>query len=117
MAGRRGAGDAPNHGGSFELPETSLGWEDRDGRPPHQTRHFVYVPGFKGAQQLARRLKTPDRLIEVDTSARVGYWLVVVRQSIVVTPEAMASLRAEFESAAAPLGGAYDRWQVDLQGS
>jgi hypothetical protein len=29
----------------------------------------------------------------------------------------MASLRAEFESAATPLGGAYDRWQVDLQGS
>jgi hypothetical protein len=88
-----------------------------DPTAPHQTRHFVYVPGVKGAQQLARQLKTPDRLIEVDTSARVGYWLVVVRQSIVVTPEAMASLRTEFESAAAPLGGAYDRWQVDLQGS
>jgi hypothetical protein len=28
----------------------------------------------------------------------------------------MAALRTEFESAAAPLGGEYDRWQVDLQG-
>ncbi|MGD0121074.1 MAG: ribonuclease E inhibitor RraB [Candidatus Limnocylindrales bacterium] len=83
----------------------------------HQTRHFVYVPGVKAAQQLARRLKSPDRQVEVDTSARTGYWLVVVRQSMVITPEAMASLRAEFESAAAPLGGAYDRWQVDLQGA
>lgn len=86
-----------------------------DPAAPHQTRHFVYVPGVRAAQQLARSLKNPDRYIEVDTSARTGYWLVVIRQSMVVTPEAMASLRAEFESAAAPLGGAYDRWQVDLQ--
>ena len=88
-----------------------------DPSAPHQTRHFVYVPGVKAAQQLARSLKRPDRHVEVDTSARTGYWLVVVRQAMVVTPEAMASLRAEFESAAAPLGGAYDRWQVDLQGT
>lgn len=88
-----------------------------DPTAPHQTRHFIHVPGVKAAQQLARRLKTTDRIVEVDTSARTGYWLVVVRQSIVVTPEAMASLRTEFESAAQPLGGAYDRWQVDLQGS
>ena len=86
-----------------------------DPAAPHQTRHFVYVPGVRAAQQLARSLKNPERYVEVDTSARTGYWLVVVRQSMVVTPEAMASLRAEFESAAAPLGGAYDRWQVDLQ--
>ena len=87
-----------------------------DPAAPHQTRHFVYVPGVKAAQQLARRLKSPDRHVEVDTSARTGYWLVVVRQSMVVTPEAMASLRTEFEDAATPLGGAYDRWQVDLLG-
>lgn len=88
-----------------------------DPSAPHQTRHFVYVPGVKAAQQLAHRLKSPDRHVEIDTSARTGYWLVVVRQSMVVTPEAMASLRTEFEDAAAPLGGAYDRWQVDLQGA
>ena len=87
-----------------------------DPTAPHQTRHFVYVPGVKAAQQLARSLKSPDRNVEVDTSARTGYWLVVVRQSMVITPEAMTSLQTEFEDAAAPLGGAYDRWQVDLQG-
>jgi hypothetical protein len=88
-----------------------------DPAAPHRTRHFVYVPGVKAAQQLARRLKNPDRQVEVDTSARAGYWLVVVEQSMVVTPDAMASLRTEFETAATPLGGAYDRWQVDLAGS
>jgi hypothetical protein len=36
---------------------------------------------------------------------------------MVVTPEAIASLRAEFEAAAQPLGGEYDRWQVDVAGS
>jgi len=86
-----------------------------DPTAPHETRHFVYVPGVKAAQQLARLLTNPSRHVEVDTSARKGYWLVVVRQSMVVTPEAMASLRAEFETAAAPLGGAYGSWQVDIR--
>ena len=83
---------------------------------PHQTRHFIYVPGVKSAQNLARRLKRPGREVEVDTSAQQGYWLVVICQSLVVTPEAMADLRDEFEGAAGPLGGHYDRWQVDLAG-
>ncbi len=86
-----------------------------DPTAPHETRHFVYVPGVKAAQQLARLLTSPSRQVEVDTSARTGYWLVVVRQSLVITPEAMASLRTEFETAAAPLGGAYGSWQVDIR--
>jgi hypothetical protein len=83
---------------------------------PHPTRHFIYVPGVKPAQQLAHLLKKSSRQVEVDTSARKGYWLVVVRQSLVITPEAMTALRDEFEAAAGPLGGEYDRWQVDLEG-
>jgi Regulator of ribonuclease activity B len=83
---------------------------------PHQTRHFIYVPGVKAAQNVARLLKTPKRVVEIDTSARTGYWLVVVKQSIVVTSEAMSALRNEFESVAGPVGGEYDRWQVDVAG-
>jgi len=83
---------------------------------PHQTRHFIYVPGVKAAQNVARLLKTPKRLVEVDTSARTGYWLVVVKQSMVVTSEAMATLRSEFEAVAGSVGGEYDRWQVDVAG-
>jgi hypothetical protein len=83
---------------------------------PHPTRHFIYVPGVKAAQHLARLLKNPKRQVEIDTSARKGYWLVVVRESMIVTPEALAALRTEFEGAAAPLGGDYDRWQVDVAG-
>jgi hypothetical protein len=87
-----------------------------DPTTPHQTRHFIYVPGVKAAQQLARSLKNPRRDVEIDTSARKGFWLVVVSQSMVVTPVAMAALRTEFEVAAEPLGGEYDRWQVDVAG-
>lgn len=79
---------------------------------PHETRHFLYVPGVKAAQQLARSLKRPDRRIEIETSARKGYWLVAVIQSVVVTPESISALRTEFEAAVAPLGGEYDYWQV-----
>jgi hypothetical protein len=83
---------------------------------PHPTRHFIYVPGVKAAQHLAHELRNPRRQTEIDTSARKGYWLVVVCQSMVVTPESMAALRAEVETVAGPLGGEYDRWQVDLAG-
>jgi hypothetical protein len=79
---------------------------------PHETRHFLYVPGVKASQQVARSLKRPDRRIEIETSARQGYWLVAVIQSIVVTPESIAALRTELEAAVAPFGGEYDYWQV-----
>lgn len=79
---------------------------------PHETRHFLYVPGVKAAQQVARSLQRPDRHIEIETSARKGYWMVAVIQSVVVTPEAISALRTEFEAAVAPLGGEYDYWQV-----
>lgn len=115
---KRDSGDKP---GSPVIEPVTLAVDQlrragADPTVPHQTRHFIYVPGVKAAQNLARLLKNPRRIVELDTSARKGYWLVVVRQSIVVTPEAMAALRTEFEAAAAPIGGEYDRWQVDLQG-
>jgi len=81
---------------------------------PHQTRHFIYVPGVKPARRLAQLLKKSSRQIEIDTSARQGYWLVVIRESLIITPETMAALRAEFAATAGPLGGQYDRWQVDI---
>jgi hypothetical protein len=89
----------------------------RDGANPalrHETRHFIYVPGAKAAQTLARSLQAADREVEVDTSARRGYWLVVVRQPMIVSPEAIRALRRELEAAARAVGGDYDRWQVDV---
>ena len=83
----------------------------------HETRHFLYVPGVKGAQQVARALKRPDRRVEIETSARKGYWLVAVSQSMVVTPPAIAAAREEFEAAARTHGGEYDYWQVDIAAS
>lgn len=85
-----------------------------DPEVPHPTRHFIYVPGVKAAQHLARLLRSPHRQVEIDTSARKSYWLVVVRQSMIINPDAMAALRDEFEAAAGPLGGEHDRWQVDF---
>jgi hypothetical protein len=88
-----------------------------DPTAPHPTRHFIYVPGVKAAHQVAQLLQTPGREVEIDTSAQQGYWLVVIRQSLVITSESMEALRREFEGAAHPLGGHYDRWQVDIAGA
>jgi hypothetical protein len=87
-----------------------------DPNVPHETRHFLYVPGVKAAQELARTLKRPDRQVEVETSARKGYWLVAVIERVVVTPQTIAAHRAEFEAAARPYNGEYDYWQVDVAG-
>jgi hypothetical protein len=81
---------------------------------PHETRHFLYVPGVKAARFVARALMQPNRRIEVDTSARKGYWLVAVIQSTPITPEAIAKLREEFETAAELYGGEYNCWQVAI---
>ena len=115
---KQAPGDKPDSSAtdSVTLALEQLRQSGADPSVPHQTRHFIYVPGVKAAQQLARLLKNPRRQVEIDTSARTGYWLVVVTKSMVVTPEAMAALRAEFEAAARPLGGEYDRWQVDVEG-
>jgi hypothetical protein len=85
-----------------------------DPRMRHETRHFIYVPGVKSAQQLAKKLAGRDRRVTIETSARKGYWLVVVTEAIVVSPDHIGALRAEFEAAAGPFGGEYDRWQVDI---
>jgi hypothetical protein len=84
---------------------------------PHVTRHFMYVPGVKAAQQVAREVKAPGRNVEIDTSARQGFWLVVVSQSMLLSADQMAALRTEFETAAQAVGGEYDRWQVDIAGA
>jgi hypothetical protein len=81
---------------------------------PHQTRHYLYLPGVARAQRAAWDLHKPDREIDIDTSARKGYWLVVVTQRVVITAEVLASLRAEMEAVVQPLGGEYDTWQLDL---
>jgi hypothetical protein len=84
---------------------------------PHETRHFIYAPGVKAAQQLARTLRQQNRRIEIETSARKGQWLVIVIQSIAITPDAVAALRGELEAAARAAGAEYDVWQVAIAGS
>ena len=109
---RRAAGQKQETETAEALAVEQLRKAGADPTRPHETRHFLYVPGVKAAQQVARSLKRPDRRIEVDTSARKGYWLVAVIESVVITPESLGALRTEFEAALTPLGGEYDYWQV-----
>jgi hypothetical protein len=94
----------------------SMRREGADPDIPHITRHFLYIPGVKSAHKVARELKAPHRDVEIDTSARKGFWLVVVQQSMLVTPESMAAMRMELDLAARSVGGDYDRWQVEVAG-
>ncbi len=111
---KKDAGQKPGTIDPDALAVEELRKAGADPSMPHETRHFLYIPGVKAAQQVARSLQRPDRRIEIETSARKGYWMVAVIQSVVVTPEAISALRTEFEAAVAPLGGEYDYWQVAL---
>jgi hypothetical protein len=106
-AARQRAGSNPS-----ELVAEQLRKAGADPSKPHQTSHFLYVPGVKAAQQVARSLERPGRRVEIETSARKGYWMVAVIQPVVVTPDTIDALRSEFEAALAPLGGSYAYWQV-----
>ena len=79
---------------------------------PIETHHLLYLPSVNATQQTARALRKPGRRIEIETSSRKGYWLLIVTQTIVITPEAIAQIQAEMALAADLFGGQYDRWQV-----
>jgi hypothetical protein len=79
---------------------------------PHRTRHLLYLPSVNAAQQAARALGKPGRQIEIETSSRKGYWLVIVTQAIVINPEAIAEIRSEIALTIELFGGEYDGWQV-----
>ncbi len=79
---------------------------------PHTTHHLLYLPSVNAAQQAARALRKPDRRIEIEPSGRKGYWLVVVTQTVVITPESIARINDEIAMAIELFGGEYDRWQV-----
>jgi hypothetical protein len=114
----RGSGrsQAPSAGRVTALAEELLRRAGADPGLPHQTRHYLYLPGVARAQRAAWDLHKPDREIAIDTSARKGYWLVVVTQRTLITAEVLAGLRAEMEAVIEPLGGEYDAWQLDLSG-
>ncbi len=81
---------------------------------PYQTRHFIYVPGIANAQKVAWMLRRPGRNIDIETSTRKGFWLVVVTQPLVFSPDRVQAVRAELEFAAGACGGEYDRARLDV---
>lgn len=101
---------------SVQLAIAELRRAGVDPTKPHETRHFMYVPGVKNAHKVARGLQRPDRRLDIETSARKGYWLVAVIQPVVIAPETLAALRDEFVAAVWPYGGEYDYWQIAVEG-
>jgi hypothetical protein len=111
---KRASGDKPAEPSvdPIALAREQLRQAGADPDQPHETHHFLYVRSVKAAQQAARALRKPDRRIEIETSARKRFWLVVVTQSIVINPETIAEIRIDIEMAIDLFGGEYDYWQV-----
>jgi hypothetical protein len=89
--------------------------EDPD--QPHTTHHLLYLPSVNAAQQAARALRRPNREIAIEPSGRKGFWLVIVTQTVVITPESIAQINDEIAMAMDLFGGEYDMWHVKPKGS
>ncbi|HEY5487983.1 MAG TPA: ribonuclease E inhibitor RraB [Candidatus Limnocylindrales bacterium] len=111
---RRAMGDksARSDSDAIAMAREQLSQLGADPDQPHTTRHLLYLPSVAAAQQAARALRKPDRRIDIEPSGRKGFWLVIVTQTVVITPETIAQINSEIALALELFGGEYDRWQV-----
>jgi hypothetical protein len=111
---RRAMGDksAWSDSDAIAMAREQLSQLGADPDQPHTTHHLLYLPSVAAAQQAARALRKPDRRIDIEPSGRKGFWLVIVTQTVVITPETIAQINSEIALALELFGGEYDRWQV-----
>src|SRR2546421_9502832 len=79
---------------------------------PRETLHYLYVPTQDAAQEAEQALRAEDRKIEVRPAATGPGWLVLITQSMIVTPESIAGARSEIEAVSTRLAGEYDGWEA-----
>lgn len=79
---------------------------------PRDVRHYLYVPNEKIATLMAPRLEQLGFTAETKPEVQGSRWLVLIRSTVVVTEEQIASFREAFEAFALKLGGEYDGWEA-----
>jgi hypothetical protein len=77
-----------------------------------EVRYYLYLPTQDQANEVADRVATSGRSIEVTPAATGSDWLVLVTEIAIVDEATMAARREEFETAVAEAGGEYDGWEA-----
>ena len=84
------------------------------GNAKHRFRHYLYFPTRDAASAVAARLREQSFDVEERLGADGVNWLVSARHDLVVSPEIVATVRANLEELAAMGGGEYDGWEVEV---
>ena len=83
-----------------------------DLRLPRDTIHYLYLPSEGRAQLAASELAGRDRKFEVRRAATGPNWVVIVKQTMVVSPASIGEIRKQIEAVAKRHGGQYDGWEA-----
>lgn len=79
---------------------------------PREVVHYLYFPTDTGTRRAVARLDRDDRFVHAVIDPKTGRSRVTVTHTLVVTHEAIAALRVEFEAVAADEQGEYDGWEA-----
>ncbi len=86
-----------------------------DLRLSRETMHYLYVPTERAARLALQDLSVDGRKLEIRPAAEGTGWLVLLTQSMIVSPSAMAALRAEIEAVSGQHRGDYDGWEAAVR--
>ena len=82
-----------------------------DPTEPRECRHYLYVPGELGAQEVARSLNSTEGW-DAEVEPVQDFWLVTATTVTGLNDTVIRDTRAHFEALAFDHGGEYDGWEA-----
>jgi len=81
----------------------------------HVVLHYLYFPEKRAAEEAAVELRSLGFSAEDRLGADGVNWLVLARQELVPSEEAIATARQQMEEIARRGDGEYDGWEAEVQ--
>jgi hypothetical protein len=82
-----------------------------DPNEPRECRHYLYVPGELGAEEVARSLNSTDGW-DAEVEQVQDFWLVTATTVTGLNDTVIRDTRVHFEALASDHGGEYDGWEA-----
>ena len=82
----------------------------------HLFRHYLYFPVEQACAEATDELRRIGFTAEKQPSAFDENWLALASHKMVLSNEAIASIREQMEALATKFGGEYDGWDAEVLG-
>jgi Regulator of ribonuclease activity B len=80
----------------------------------HLVQHYIYFPSESDGKAVAQQLRRAGFDVVDRLGADGANWLVLAKQPMIPTEEAIGELRTFLEAVAAEHGGEYDGWEAEV---